>query len=88
MKNTVRREDVIDFLLKSRHSLSKYPEHAETCRQILVIVEFLKSHDIKFDDYGTTCSKKITSRDLTNLLIWAKIIKKLFDLISGDDSTF
>ena len=88
MKNIVRKGEVIDLLLKLKYSLSKYPEHAEICQQVPVIVEYLKLHDVKFDDCGTTCSKKKTKPDVIKLLIWAKMIKKLFDLINGDDSTF
>lgn len=88
--NTVHREEVINFLLKVGHSLSKYPEHAETCRKIPVVVEYLRLHDVKFDDYGATKRKKFSNRDNAELLIWIliKIIKRIYDYINGGDSTF
>jgi hypothetical protein len=91
MENNVRREDLINFLLALKNSLSnsKQKEHVEACNQIPIIINLIKSHDVNFDDYVAMDIKKKTKFHNTTLLRWVlEILKVIYDFFNSNNSGF
>lgn len=87
-KSPVHKKEVIEYLLRVRKALKHNPIHEKLYNQIPDVVEYIKSHDILFDNNEAGWNQKLKYLDVMNSLVrLAKIINTIWDLINGNNST-